>query len=162
MMSINIVITINFMIIYFSCQKGICTMSETDKPQEKKIGRPRGSGHRIELFNEVIMPNRMELAKRMMQAALDGSEKLMMFFGERMFPRSTDMAVRFDLPDNVSEKDLFDLGEQILRLTGEGAISPDQAQMLTNTLKLHRDGLLLKTLMDQVKGLNDKVENLQK
>lgn len=109
-----------------------------------------------------VMPRRMEICQLVIDNALNGDTKCLLFLAERLFPGVKDLAVQFSLPETVKEEDLFRLGEDVIRLIGDGSITPDQGQIITNTIKTHRDSLVIKSLIDQVKGLNDKVEKLEK
>ena len=126
------------------------------------VGRPRGTSYKTEIWMTKVMPRRMELCDIVIENAFNGNEKCLLFLAERLFPRVNDLAVNFNLPENVTEEDLFKLGEEVIRLVGDGAITPEQGQIITNTLKMHRDSMVIKQLIDQVKGLNDKVEKLEK
>lgn len=126
------------------------------------VGRPRGSSYKTELFMTGVMPRRMEICQLVIDNAFAGDTKCLLFLAERLFPGVKDLAVQFSLPDTVKEEDLFRLGEDVIRLIGDGSITPEQGQIITNTIKTHRDSLVIKQLIDQVKGLNDKVEKLEK
>ncbi len=49
-------------------------------------GRPKGSGHRLQLFNELVLPHEGELIHKAIQLALAGNEIMLRLFLDRLLP----------------------------------------------------------------------------
>lgn len=96
-------------------------------------GRPKGTGHKQQLFNEFVMPHKEELLKTAIQLAKQGNEAMLRLLLERILPaRSTCNPIDItlpeldmDLPENFSK-----FGGAILKGILSQEITLEQGKMM--------------------------------
>lgn len=96
-------------------------------------GRPRGSGHRQQLFNKLVEPRKEELFEKAINLALSGNDLMLKLFLERMLPsRPTDDAVSLDITgmDLTKVESLLAAGKTILEGVAAAEITPSQGKAL--------------------------------
>lgn len=128
----------------------------TFKPGESgnSLGRPRGTGHRQQLFNDHVMPYKTELLNKAIELALNGNEAMLRLFLERMLPaRPHAEPLLLELPDDLTKNEmLLGIGEIILRGIASQDITPNQGKVILNLVEEQRR--LSKTKNDDAELLN--------
>src|SRR5690349_12685210 len=108
----------------------------TFKPGESgnSLGRPRGTGHRQQLFNDLVMPHKSALLNKAIELALNGNEAMLRLFLERMLPAKPHAEpLTLELPDDITNREaLLSLGEIILRGIAAQDITPVQGKIILN------------------------------
>ena len=107
-------------------------------------GRPKGTGHRQKVFNNLVEPHQDALFDTAIKLALGGNEGMLRLFLERMLPaKPIDDAVTVEIPEkNASEAEmLLAWGETILRAVSKGEITPDQGNSLMTVIDAQRKNI---------------------
>jgi hypothetical protein len=104
------------------------------------LGRPRGTGHRQQLFNDLVMPHKTELFNKAIELALNGNEAMLRLFLERMLPAKPHAEpLTLELPDDLTKKEvLLSLGEIILRGIAAQDLTPTQGKTIFNLVDEQR------------------------
>lgn len=128
-------------------------------------GRPKGTGHRQQLFNTLVEPHREALFKKAIDLALEGNEAMLRLFLDRMLPaKPTDDPVQIDLPSgdfNSTEK-LEQLGLETMRAVTAGEITPEDASRIACVLKAHQGTFQLLELQESFKQVFEQIEEQNK
>jgi hypothetical protein len=114
---------------------GEITMSQFQPGEiHNPLGRPKGSGHRQQLFNELVMPHKTALLNKAIELALNGNEAMLRLFLERMLPaKPRDEPISLELPCDLTKADaLLSMGEIILRGIVSQDITPNQGKIILN------------------------------
>jgi Family of unknown function (DUF5681) len=107
-------------------------------------GRPKGTGVRQKLFNDLIEPQKEALFDTALKLALDGNECMLRLFLERMLPaKPTDDPVVMNIPASGADKvhTISTWGESILLAVSQGEISPDQGISLMAIIDAQRKNI---------------------
>lgn len=124
-------------------------------------GRPKGSGHRQQLFNTLVEPHREALFKKAIDLALEGNEAMLRLFLDRMLPvKPTSESIQFDMPTGNfnSTETLNQLGEETMRAVAAGEITPEDASRIGAFLGVHQKTFQLIELRERF----DAVEKIIK
>ncbi len=119
-------------------------------------GRPKGTGHRQQLFTSLVEPHKEKLFETAINLALAGNEPMLRLFLERMLPaRPADDAIGFDLPNgDIKRTDtLLACGENILKAVAACDITPEQAKTLLSALEMQRKQIESCELSDRVAAI---------
>ncbi len=103
-------------------------------------GRPKGTGHRQQVFNALVEPHSEALFKKAIDLALEGNEAMLKLFLERMLPaKPTDEPIHIDLPsdDFNSTETISHFGLESLRAAISGQITPEEATRISVLLGVH-------------------------
>lgn len=105
-----------------------------------KNGRPKGSGHRQQLFNSLVEPHCEKLFETAINLALAGNEAMLRLFLERMLPsRPVDDEISITQEiDGKRTKSLLELGNSILKAVAQAEITPDQGSSLMAVIDSQR------------------------
>lgn len=107
-------------------------------------GRPKGTGHRQELFNDFVMPHKNNLIDTAIKLALNGNETMLRVFLDRLLPaKPTDDAITVEMPAIGANKThtLFMWGEAILQAVSQGNITPDQGKSIMAIIDAQRKNI---------------------
>lgn len=105
-------------------------------------GRPKGTGHRQQLFNTLVEPHREALFKKAIDLALEGNEAMLRLFLDRMLPaKPTDEPIQIDMPsdDFKSIETISHFGLESLRAAISGKITPEEAARISALIKVHHN-----------------------
>lgn len=120
-------------------------------------GRPKGSGHRQQLFNALVMPHKEALLDKAITLALDGNEVMLRFFLERILPQKMIFQPLDIVGENVSET-IAKLIDQV----SVGEITADEARKIASIV--HKDAEINNqiNLLEKLKILESVVDNFGK
>lgn len=96
-------------------------------------GRPKGTGHRQQLFSGLIEPHKEALFETALNLALAGNESMLRLLLERVLPaKSLGDVVVLEMPAEETESlhTLTVWGKTILHSVFEGKINPEQGKIL--------------------------------
>ena len=104
-------------------------------------GRPKGTGSRQQLFNNLVEPHTEELFQTAINLALSGNEMMLRLFLERMLPsKPLDDSITFQMPiincGNINS--LSVLGAEVLKEVSMGKITPEQGKGIMTLLDNQR------------------------
>lgn len=120
-------------------------------------GRPKGSGHRQQLFNTLVMPHKEALLDKAIALALDGNEVMLRFFLERILPQKMIFQPLDIVGENVSQT--------IAKLIGEvsvGEITADEARKIASIVQKDAEISNQINLLDKLKILENSIANIGK
>lgn len=107
-------------------------------------GRPKGTGCRQKLFNDLVEPHKEALFDTAIKLALNGNEQMLRLFLERMLPaKPVDDIVAMDMPVTSLDKaqGLSVCGQAVLKAVTLGDITPDQAESLMSIIDAQRKNI---------------------
>ncbi len=106
-------------------------------------GRPKGSGHRQQLFKSLVEPYQDALFDTAIKLALAGNEPMLGLFLERMLPaKPTDDAIAMAMPEGAKYTvELLAHGESILQAVYRGEMTPNQGGSLLACLEAQRKNI---------------------
>ena len=101
---------------------------ESGKPN----GRPKGSGHRQHVFNDLVAPHKEALFEKAIKMALAGNESMLRLFLERILPaKPHNEPVNLELPEDITKRELLlTMGEKVLRAIANQDITPTQGKVI--------------------------------
>lgn len=103
-------------------------------------GRPKGSGHRQQLFKSLVEPYQNALIDTAVKLALAGNEPMLRLFLERMLPaKPTDDAITMAMSKGAKyAEELLAHGESILQAIYRGEMTPNQGSSLLSCVEAQR------------------------
>jgi hypothetical protein len=107
-------------------------------------GRPQGSGHRQQLFKNLVEPHAEAMFDIAIKLALGGNEKMLMLFLEKLLPaKPADDAVCIGIEEGSARKAdvLLYYGEKILSAISRGEITPEQGRSLMAVVESQRKNI---------------------
>jgi hypothetical protein len=107
-------------------------------------GRPRGTGHRQQLFNDFVMPHKNNLIDTAIKLALNGNETMLRVFLDRLLPaKPTDDAITVEMPAIGANKaqTLSIWGEAILQAVSQGNMTLDQGKSMMTIIDAQRKNI---------------------
>jgi hypothetical protein len=119
-------------------------------------GRPKGTGHRQQLFNTLVEPYVIALFDIAIKLALGGNENMLRLFLERLLPaRPSDDAVAIDLDmqDLTKTESLVHIGKTILQGVAHSEITPEQAKVLMVTVDAQSRQIVTHELAQRVEAI---------
>lgn len=107
-------------------------------------GRPKGTGHRQQLFKTLVEPYKDALFDTAVKLALGGNESMLRLFLERMLPvKPIDDIITIEIPkidsNNVSALTVW--GEAILQAVLQGEMTPDQGDSIMAIIEAQRKNI---------------------
>jgi len=123
-------------------------------------GRPRGSGHRQQLFNIMVSPHKEALFEKAVELAKLGNEAMLKFFLERLSPaRPADETVEFNLPDldMTKPESIMQLSAEVLKIVSEGKVTPEQGKAYLSMLEAHRKNVEIFDICNRIAMLESNV-----
>jgi len=100
-------------------------------------GRPKGTGHRQQLFNSLVEPHREALFDTAIKLALSGNESMLRLFLERMLPAKPNrdtISIHADELDLTKTESILSLGKTILEGVSNGEFTPEEGKILMGTI----------------------------
>lgn len=98
-------------------------------------GRPKGSGYRQQIFNDLVLPHKEALLEKAIGMAKDGDPQMLKLLLERILPaKPTDEPIAFDLPSVIDYRTREEIANHIVRSTAEMLITPDEANKILKML----------------------------
>lgn len=126
-------------------------------------GRPKGSGYRQQIFNDLVLPHRDALLKKGISMAMEGDTQMLKLFLERLLPaKPVDEPVALKLPEEVTLEAAMTMGKDILKLLNNEEITPDQAKNLFGIVKFYQEGVAAYDLLNSFKKLRDQLQEKDK
>lgn len=107
-------------------------------------GRPKGSGHRQQLFKTLVEPYKDALFDTAVKLALGGNESMLRLFLERMLPvKPIDDIITIEIPkiDSNNVSALTAWGEAILQAVLQGEMTPDQGDSIMAIIEAQRKNI---------------------
>lgn len=96
-------------------------------------GRPRGTGHRQQLFNDLVLPHKEELIETALNLARQGNEAMLRLLLDRLMPaKISDNLIAFSLPDvDMKHHESYSkLSEAVLKGIERQELTLDQGKLL--------------------------------
>ena len=89
-------------------------------------GRPKGTGHRQQIFDNLVLPRTEELINVAIKKALAGNDTMLRLFLERILPpRPHGEPINIELPMDITNKELLlTMGEKVLLAVANQGINP--------------------------------------
>jgi hypothetical protein len=118
-----------------------------------KFGRPRNSGHRQKLFNDLVLPHKEKLINQAIEMALNGNESMLKIFLIHLLPaKPIDEPVAMKLPDgNFTQiTTLLNAGAEIIKALSNNEITPDQGRSLLDVLSEQRKNIEAGSLEERI------------
>lgn len=127
----------NLTIFGVDINKGKQAMTFIQGTSGNPNGRPKGTGHRQQLFNDLVAPHKEAIFDKAIQLALDGNESMLRLFLERMLPaKPHDEPVNLELPEDLTSRSLLlKMGEHVLRSIANQDISPNQGRIILDLVE---------------------------
>lgn len=121
-------------------------------------GRPKGTGFRQQMFNDLVLPHKTALLDVAIKKALEGNEAMLRLFLERMLPpKPSGEPVNITLPtDMLNPESLLPFGAEILKGIERQELTTGQAKVLLQSMKSFRDNFVVQELCQ---NLNKFKEN---
>jgi len=107
-------------------------------------GRPQGSGHRQQLFKNLVEPHAEAMFDAAIKLALGGNERMLTLFLEKLLPaKPADDAVCLAIEEGGARKAdlLLYYGEKILSAVSCGEITPEQGRSLMAVVESQRKNI---------------------
>lgn len=107
-------------------------------------GRPKGSGHRQQLFNALVEPHREALFKKAIDLALrDGNEAMLRLFLEKMLPaRPADDTITMEVSGRSGKtEDIILWGSAVLQDVSQGYITPREGAAIMGCIEAQRKNI---------------------
>lgn len=119
-------------------------MQQGEKWQGNAAGRPSGTGHRQQLFKNLVEPHKEALLDTAIKLALNGNESMLRLFLERILPaKPTDDTVALAIPqigaNNTSTLSVW--GEIVLQAVSCGEMTPDQGHSVMAVIDAQRKNI---------------------
>ncbi|MHB1949353.1 MAG: DUF5681 domain-containing protein [Gammaproteobacteria bacterium] len=125
-------------------------------------GRPKGSGYRQQIFNDLVLPHKEVLLEKAINMAKDGDPQMLRLFLERLLPaKPADEPVNLDIPGDLTLEAAINLGKNILHLLAQKEITPKQANSLYAVLKFYQENIAAHELLEDYKRLIKNFENFK-
>ena len=120
-------------------------------------GRPKNTGNRQQVFNNLVTPHKEALFKKAIDMALNGNEAMLRLFLDRMLPaKPTNEPIQLDI-SNTSEfnnvRTITQLGSESLKAVLSGEITPEDAGRISAHLSGHYKTFELIELWEKFKAL---------
>jgi len=118
-----------------------------------KFGRPRNTGHRQKLFNNLVLPHKEKLINQAVEMALNGNEAMLKLFLERMLPtKPIDDPIDIALPDkDLTQADiLLEVGANIITAISANEITPEQGKTFLDVISAQRKNIEAGVLTERV------------
>lgn len=118
-----------------------------------KNGRPKNTGCRQKLFNDLVLPHRDKLINQAIDMALNGNETMLKLFLERMLPnKPIDDHTDIDLPsrDFTQASMLLSIGAAIINAIANNEITPAEGQSLLDVLSTQRKNIEASSLEERI------------
>jgi hypothetical protein len=95
-------------------------------------GRPKGTGHRQQIFDNLVLPRTEELINVAIKKALAGNDTMLRLFLERILPpRPHGEPINIELPMDITNKELLlTMGEKVLLAVANQGITPGQGKAI--------------------------------
>lgn len=115
-------------------------------------GRPKGTGHRQQLFKALVEPHREALFDTGINLALGGNEGMLRLFLERMLPsKPTDDTIDIDTPADLKKAcSLLAYGENTLKAVSQGQLTPQQAKTVMSAIEMQRKNIETSEIVDRM------------
>jgi hypothetical protein len=123
-------------------------------------GRPKGSQNKATLLARKLAENDLEeLVSQMLDKAKKGDFECQKFLLSRLLPQVKHYPIDIKIPVISSPNDLKKAFNKICKGLSTGKLDIDQAEKLSNILKIVKDAALLDELEERLLALeNDKTE----
>ena len=109
-------------------------------PSPNPEGRPKGSGVRQKLFNDLVLPHKEKLIETSVNLALSGNEAMLKLLLEKLLPaKPSDEPIQFTLPDSMNKQEsVLVVCLEILKAIERQELTPEQGKALASILETHR------------------------
>lgn len=130
-------------------------MTFKSKQSGNPDGRPKGTGHRQQLFKALVEPHRKALFDTGINLALAGNEAMLRLFLERMLPpKPTDDTIDIDTPKDLKKAcSLLEYGENTLKAVSQGQLTPQQAKTVMAAIEMQRKNIEISEIVDRVTAI---------
>lgn len=118
-------------------------------------GRPKGTGHRQQLFKALVEPHKEALFETGIDLALSGNESMLRLFLERMLPsRPNDEPIDWDAAEGLKTAyGLLESGENVLKAVSQGQLTPQQAKAIMTAIEMQRKNVETSEIVERVAAI---------
>lgn len=118
-------------------------------------GRPKGSGSRQKLFNELVMPHKDEIVTTAINLALSGNETILRVMLDRLLPKTPpDDPITFSI--DLEGLALSEQSKKVVLLISSGELSPSEGNALLSALSTHSRLVETDELIKRIEKLENK------
>ncbi|EKD75451.1 MAG: hypothetical protein ACD_44C00125G0003 [uncultured bacterium] len=137
------------------------TFKKGEEWRGNKNGRPRGTGHRQQVFNDLVVPYQKSLIEKALSMAHGGDVQMLKFFIERMLPaKPIDEPVPLNLPPDLTMESIQSICKNILCSVESEEITPQQAQSLFAVIKSYQENTVFQELLAKVKHAENQINRI--
>ncbi len=119
-------------------------------------GRPKNTGNRQRVFNDLVGPHKESLFKKAIDMALNGNEAMLRLLLDRMLPaKPTDEPIQLDISnatDFNNVRTITQLGSESLKAVLSGKITPEDAGRILALISGHYKTFELIELWEKFKA----------
>lgn len=107
------------------------------------LGRPKGTGFRQQIFNDLVLPHKSSLFDVAIKKALEGNEAMLRLFLDRMLPpKPTEESLTLTLPaDMLNPESLLPFGAEILKAMERQELTSEQGNQYVQILHVLKEVL---------------------
>lgn len=104
-------------------------------------GRPKGTGYRQQLFNDLVMPHKEALLEKAISMAKDGDAQMLKLLLDRILPaKPVDEPIAFEMPKKLnSYRPMIDVAMQILHAMAKTEVTPEEGKKLLKIFASFRE-----------------------
>jgi hypothetical protein len=123
-------------------------------------GKPPGSRHKVTLAVERLLDGEgEELTRKAIELAKEGDLTALRLCLERICPPRKSRPIAIDLPDVKSGEGVSLAQAAVVQAVGEGEITPEEGQVLSNILESRRKSIETEDHERRLDELENKVNN---
>lgn len=118
-----------------------------------KFGRPRNTGHRQKLFNDLVLPYKEKLINQAIEMALNGNEAILKVFLIQLLPtKPSDEPIAIPLPDGnfTQAATLLQSGAEIIKAISNNSLTPEQGRSMLDVLSAQRKNIEAGSLEERI------------
>lgn len=123
-------------------------------------GRPKGTGHRQQLFNSLVLPKGQEILNKALSLALDGNEAMLKVLLDRLLPsKPIDEPINLNLQNALptNSEELAKLAQSIIAKVAVGELTPSEGKELSSVIQNYQQLLSSTEFSNRLAELEKKV-----
>lgn len=127
-------------------------------------GRPKGTGHRQQLFNSLVLPHKEGLVGKAIEMAFEGNEPMLRLLLERMLPAKPQvepLQLAIDGIELHNPRSLFNLGNRVIEKVAEGVLTPEEGQRLSSLIETNRRAVENQIMLQKIEELEHDINSMK-